>query len=121
MPTVPRHKPNEMRAPKVKSVQLLCVAHPSEVGGWEAFCLDFDLAVQGKNFDDAKAHLHHAISTYIQDAMKEEESQRILLLNRRAPFFVRLSWALKLFITTIRDRRDHDDNVAVGFPVTCPA
>lgn len=121
MPTVPRHKPDEMRAPAVKSVRFLCVARASAVGGWEAFCLDFDLAVQGKTFDEAKSHLHRAIGTYIQDAMQEEEAQRGHLLNRRAPFFVRLTWAIRLFMTTIRGRRDPDDNVAVGFPVTCPA
>lgn len=100
---------------------LLCVAHPSEVGGWEGLCLDFDIAVQGKSFDEVKAHLQHAIVSYVQDAMKEEESQRTRLLNRRAPFLVRLVWGWRFFIATIRDRRDDDNNVAVGFPVSCPA
>ena len=103
------------------SVQLLCVAHPSEVGGWEAFCLDFDLAVQGRSFEDAKSHLQHAIKTYVEDALKEEESQRARLLNRRAPLPIRLFWGWRFFMSAIRNRRDSKNTVTIGFPVSCPA
>ncbi len=120
MPILPAQS-TTMREKQVKRFQLLCVAHPADVGGWEAFCLDFDLAVQGRTFDDAKAALELAIVSYIEDAMLEAEPSRSQLLRRRAPFWVRLGWGLRFFIDTIRDRRDHDDNVAVGFPVTCPA
>jgi predicted RNase H-like HicB family nuclease len=104
-----------------KQVQFLCVARPSEVGGWEAFSLDFDIAVQGMTFDEAKDRIQHAIVTYVQDAMKEAEPHKSRLLNRRAPLWVRLMWGWRFFLETVRDTRDHGKNIAVGFPVTCPA
>jgi len=101
--------------------QILCVAHPSAAGGWEALCLDFDIAVQAATFDEAKDTLQYAVATYVEDAMKEEEPDKSRLLNRRAPLWVRLMWGWRLFLDAVRDGRDHGKNVTVGFPVTCPA
>lgn len=99
--------------------QYLCVAHPLQADDWEAFCLDFDIAVHAKTFDEAKDRLQRAVASYIEDATKEAEPHRSRLLNRRAPLWVRLMWGWRFFVEAVRDRRDH--NVAVGFPVTCPA
>lgn len=33
---------------------------------WEAFCLDFDLAVQGRSFEDVYAKLNDQIALYIE-------------------------------------------------------
>lgn len=101
--------------------QFLCVAHPLDAGGWEAFSLDFDIAVHAKDFDEAKDRLQYAIATYVQDAMKEAEPDRSRLLNRRAPLWVRLLWGWRFFIETVRDSRSQGKNIAVAFPVTCPA
>ena len=100
-------------------VQYLCVAQPLESGDWEAFSLDFDIAVQAATFDDAKSALQHAVATYIEDAMKEAEPHRSRLLNRRTPLWVRLVWGWRFFLETVRDKRDR--HVAVGFPISCPA
>ena len=124
-PAVFGQHPMLMNHPRQESEMkssLLCVAHPSDVGGWEAFCLDFDLAVQGHTFDEAKDCLQKAIASYVEDAMKEDIAHRDRLLNRRAPFFVRVAWGWRFFLSTVRDRRDHNNkDVAVGFPVACPA
>ena len=104
-----------------QQVQFLCFAHPSNAGGWEAFCLDFDIAVQAKTFDAAKDCIEQAIATYVQDAMKEAEPHKSRLLNRRAPLWVRLMWGWRFFREAVRDGRNPGKNVAIGFPVTCPA
>ena len=111
---------NRRMQSKIQS-QILCVAHPSVAGGWEALCLDFDIAVQAATFDEAKGILKDAIATYIEDAMKEDEPHKSRLLKRRAPLWVRLMWGWRFFVDTVRDRRDDGKNVAVGFPVSCPA
>ena len=99
--------------------QFLCVAHPLDSEGWEAFSLDFDIAVHAMTFDEVKSTLQHAVASYVQDAMKEAEPHRSRLLNRRAPLSVRLRWGWRFFLETVRDRRDR--TAAVGFPVSCPA
>jgi hypothetical protein len=98
---------------------LVCVAngHAQE---WEAFCLDFDLAVQGTSLIDVRSRLEDAIEDYVKAALVEAEPARSQLLNRRAPFLVRLKWALRFFTETISGR-SRDSDSTVGFPVTCHA
>src|SRR5262249_7788297 len=64
---------------------------------WEAICLDLDLAVQGHSFEEVRQSLGVAIEMYVERAMEAPEPTRSQLLNRKAPFFVRLIWALRLF------------------------
>ena len=98
---------------------LLCYAqHDGRV--WEAFCLDFDLAVQGQSLHEATASLQSAIGDYIDAAMEEEEPTRTQLLNRRAPLHLRLLWTWRI-VRAITFGRKRDGDSAVGFPVTCPA
>lgn len=99
-------------------IQFLCVAQPLDTDGWEAFSLDFDIAVHAHSFDEAKSTLQEAVVTYVQDAMKEAEPHRSRLLNRRAPLWVRLMWGWRFFIEAVRDSRGR--SIAVGFPVSCP-
>jgi predicted RNase H-like HicB family nuclease len=98
---------------------LICVARGHE-GDWEAFCLDFDLAVQGPSLADVRTRLEDAIADYVHAAARESEPARSHLLKRRAPFLVRLQWGLRFLKATISGRnRDRDSTV--GFPVSCPA
>lgn len=99
--------------------EILCVAR-GRGGQWEAFCLDFDIAVQGRSFDEVRALLGEAVHTYIQDAAAEQEPTRSQLLARRVPWHVRLLWALRFFKAAISGKT-HDGDSAVGFPVACPA
>ena len=97
---------------------LLCFAHGGE-GGWEAICLDFDISVQGRNFEEARALLSEAIATYIQDVMQEEPAARTRLLNRRVPFHIRLGFVVRFLISLI-SRGKSDDDLQAGFRLPCP-
>ncbi len=99
---------------------LVCVARGHKGGQWEAFCLDYDLAVQGRSLNEARERIELAINAYVESAAKEAEPARSRLLARRAPFFVRLAWALRFFFATVFGRNGRGDPV-VGFPVSCPA
>jgi hypothetical protein len=70
---------------------LFCVARGHQ-GEWEAFCLDLDLAVQGRSFDEVKDQLERVVAGYVDSALAEPEPARSQLLHRRAPFSVRLTW-----------------------------
>jgi hypothetical protein len=59
---------------------------------WEAISVDYDIAVCGRSLDEVKRLLKSAILSYIEDAGKEEESERERLLNRRMPWTVLLGW-----------------------------
>ena len=75
---------------------LRCYAERSEAGGWEAICLDLDVAVQAGSFDDAVAELHRAIDLYLESVADLPESERARLLHRPAPLSLRLKflWAM---------------------------
>jgi len=94
---------------------LLCVAHRHGME-WEAICLDLDIAVQGRSFEEVQNGLNEAVSSYIEDALKEPEPTRSQLLSRRAPLFVRIAWLWRFIIPAIFDRKD-DRGSTVGFPV----
>ena len=76
--------------------EVLCVARRhGEV--WEAFCLNFDLAVQGRSFDEVRGLLSEAVKSYVEDASAETEPARSRLLRRGVPLHVRLLWASRFF------------------------
>ena len=86
---------------------------------WQAFCLDLDLAVQGRSFDEVRRSIGIAIEMYLERAMEASEPTRSQLLNRRAPFFVRLMWGLRLLRTTIFGQGGHEG--PIGFAAPCHA
>jgi hypothetical protein len=104
----------------MKNQPLVCIAI-GRSDGWEAFCLDFDLAVQGRSFEEVKCDLHKAVKMYVEAACAEPEPARSQLLSREAPFFTRLMWAWRLFLATISRRANRDSSAPIEFPVTCPA
>ena len=77
-------------------ITLECIARGAG-NQWEAVCLDFDLAVQGRSLEEVTRLLRETIDTYIDDALAQPEHVRSAMLGRRAPFSVRLSWAFRLF------------------------
>jgi hypothetical protein len=99
---------------------LACIAR-GHGDQWEAFCLDFDLAVQARSFDDARTRLVDAVVDYVETAMKEPEPVRSRLLRRRAPLRVRLAWAARLFLATVARPGSRPKDPPIGFPVACPA
>jgi hypothetical protein len=99
------------------SSELLCVAR----GGadrWEALCLDLDLAVQGRSFDEVRSLLEEALRTYMEDARAEAEPSRSRLLARRVPLRVRLLWAWRFFKAALYGRTPGGDST-VWLPVNC--
>ena len=108
-----------MRGPKM-SRYLYCIAHGRE-HEWEAFCLDFDLAVQGRSFQEVSSLLTQAVENYMQEvAQQPDESVRRALINRRAPLHVRAMWRWRLALAALSGR-SHTGESTYGFPVSCPA
>ena len=89
---------------------------------WEAFCLDFDLAVQDQSLEEVRLLLRDAIEMYVQTAEAEPEPNRSRLLARKAPFLVRLMWAWRAFWSTLLIRATRrDGNPATVEFITRPA
>jgi predicted RNase H-like HicB family nuclease len=87
-----------------------CVAEGYE-GKWEAFCLNFDLAVQGDSFDSVRSNLGEAIELFLETVRDLPEADRKRLLSRRAPLSQWLYpvWHLvKASLTSRDDRPRHD-------------
>ncbi len=97
--------------------QLFCVAR-GKGERWEALCLDLDLAVQGRSFDEVRHLLSEAVSTYIEDASAEAEPARTRLLARRVPFHVRFLWAWRFFRAALSGRNPDGDS-PIWLPVAC--
>lgn len=95
----------------------LCFAH-GDASGWEAICIDFDIAVQGDSLDAVKASLTIAINSFVNDLQREDETTRAALLNRRAPFWVTLGLTMKLIAFNVFRRPNRQ--AQASFPVTCP-
>jgi predicted RNase H-like HicB family nuclease len=80
-------------------------------GDWEAICLDLDIAVQGRSFEDVFSSLQQAISLYLETLIDLPPEERQSLLHRPAPFAVRLKFlthALRgLFADSDGDRQHH--------------
>lgn len=64
--------------------ELLCFAS-GRPGEWEAICLDYDIVVQGRSFDDVQHLVRLSIDDYIESARQESPEIRDKLLNRRVP------------------------------------
>ena len=97
--------------------RLLCFAEGTE-GNWEAACPDLDIAVQGRSYEEVYDLLNTAIQDYVQAAMQEDRATRQRLLNRWAPFLVRLSYVLGFLRAAYTSR---DDQLRHGFTVPCAA
>lgn len=86
--------------------------------GWEAICVDLDLAVQGRSFYEVYATLNAAIRDYINSASNESPEQAKRLLSRTAPWHVRVRLAGAFLWAWLRGR--HNGETA-GFLVACEA
>jgi hypothetical protein len=64
---------------------------------WEAFCLNYDLAVQGSSNEDAMRKLKDQILLYVEEVRTLPEPDRRRLLNRKAPLS---SW-LRALVDTV--------------------
>jgi hypothetical protein len=87
---------------------------------WEAFSFDFDLAVQGRSFEEVSERLKEAVGAYIATAMEQPEPVRSELLRRTAPLRVRALWTFRIALWTMFHNKRTEES-AFGFPVPCPA
>jgi hypothetical protein len=77
-------------------------------GHWEAFCLNFDLAVQGKSFPEVYSKLNDQVHLYVEGVSGLPAKDRARLLHRSAPFgtWARYMWAL--LATSAQDDRGYE-------------
>jgi hypothetical protein len=87
-------------------------------GRWEAFCLDFDIAVQGSSFEEVYQHLKIAVTDYIERLNELPAQDRDRLLHRRAPFWSRLRFLFTLFNAAYGWRGNVDDE-RHGYTLAC--
>ncbi len=57
----------------------------SRDGAWEAFCLDFDLAVEGESLEEARRGLREAVALYLDHVRDLPVGERRRFIRRRAP------------------------------------
>jgi len=89
---------------------LLCYAEGCE-GRWEAFCLNFDIAVQGVSFESVRDKLTEAVQLYLATVNELPAADRKRLLARRAPISVWLTpiyHLVKAALTRRDDRLRHE-------------
>jgi len=64
-----------------------------KAGGWQAFCIDLNLAVQGKSAEEVKRKLIEQIESYLYDALVGEDREYASqLLSRKAPLHFRVKY-----------------------------
>lgn len=90
-------------------------------GQWEAICLDFDIAVQGGSFNEVYHSLNNAVADYYEYVEALPEAERARFLNRKAPLFARIKFALAALPGILLNRRAQDDTERHGYTMLCPA
>lgn len=85
--------------------------------GWEAICLDLDIAVQADSFEEAFRELREAVEVYAETVAELPEADRKRLFNRRAPLSLRVTFFLHALYSIFRD----DDKERANFTCHCPA
>jgi len=89
-------------------------------GKWEAFCVDFDLAVQGDSFEEVYHALNVAVRDYVGRVRELPEPDRTRLFNRRAPIGSRIAFLVGLIRTALHSRGGDDDE-RHGYTLPCAA
>ena len=97
---------------------LRCYAERHE-GRWEAFCVDFDIAVQGSTFEEVYRMLNVSVTDYIERVNELPARDRQRLLRRRAPFWSRLRFLFAFLVTLLRSTGGDDDEMH-GYTLACP-
>ncbi len=97
--------------------QLRCYATCDEQG-WEAICVDLNVAVQGRSLTEVRGMLSRAIALYIEEAKKEDPKTRERLLCRRAPLGIRTRYELGRAANFVLSRFGRKDSQA-RFDIPC--
>ena len=70
---------------------LYCYAE-NRGNGWEAICLDVDVAVQAGTLHEVVHELDGALDLYFESVMDLPEAEQARFLNRAAPWSLRLKF-----------------------------
>ena len=98
--------------------KLHCIALGRD-GLWEAICLDLDLAVHGRTFEEAAASLNEAIAMHLEHVMSLPADERERLLHRPVPLLTRLRFAAQAFLLALT--RDGSEGYQHHYTIPCPA
>lgn len=88
-------------------------------GDWEAFCLDFDLAVQGSSFEDVYSELNESICLYLEYVSGLPVEERAAFIRRKSPLSVRFCFAWHVFRSLFIGNADTKERHK--FMAPCPA
>ncbi|MBM3517467.1 MAG: hypothetical protein FJX56_06230 [Alphaproteobacteria bacterium] len=98
-----------------------CFAEGSS-GRWEAICIDLDIAVQGRTFDEVYRSLDEAVRHFLMDLERRPPTDRARLLARRAPWTARLRFLFRVLGASLRQPRPDQTVVECGqFITSCTA
>jgi len=100
---------------QMRSKTLRCYAEGSPDSGWEAICVDLDISVQGRTFDEVFAALNESIEVYMETVNELPHEDRKRLFNRSAPFFVRMRLLfahIKYFLFSRNSNKSRHDFVS---------
>jgi predicted RNase H-like HicB family nuclease len=101
----------------VAAKTLHCYAD-GEDGDWEAICLDLDIAVQGRSFEEVFGSLREAIKLYLDSVSSLPADERRSLLHRPAPILVRLRFLAQALRGLFVDRDGHRQRHQFTMPLT---
>lgn len=99
---------------------LRCYAEGNN-SGWEAFCLELDIAIQADTLKDAMDDLHGAIAIHLESVMDLPEAEREHLLYRPAPLTMRLKFFWLMVRAIFAGSRRPDQGRSQGIPWFAPA
>lgn len=88
---------------------------------WEAVCLDLDIAVQGRSFQETYDGLNEAIADYLEYVLTLPEPDRSRLLSRRAPLSMRLRFLWYALLISFAGSKPGHIKERGEFLVACPA
>jgi predicted RNase H-like HicB family nuclease len=104
----------------MKNVPIYCVAK-GRSGQWTALCLNFDIAVQGRDYREVHDELMAAIRFYLESLRDYSPKEQKRLLNRKAPLWLRAHYALLFFIATLLGRAIDESVHGFVEHALCPA
>ena len=79
------------------ATMVLCFAE-GRGDSWEALCLDLDLAVQGRSFEEVYQKLNDQISLYLETLADLPAAERDRLLARSVPLWTKICCVAKGFV-----------------------
>lgn len=114
-----RSQPDAVFKVQMNVRRFLCYAF-GEGDRWTAICVDLDLIVEARTQRAVIERLNQTISSYLEDALKEEPRTCAQLLNRSSPWWLRLSlWAQYHYYMARRSKPHSKSFSAIAVP--CPA